>query len=73
MWNLKKKKYDKVVQKTKKKQVHRYKEQTRVNSICVCVGVGWGGRCQYKDKGEEVQTAGCKIVLHNTGTIASIL
>ena len=55
---------------TKKKQTHRYREQT--------IGYQWGGGRGIIALGEwEVQTIGCKIshkgVLYNTGNIANIL
>ena len=54
MWNLKK--YNKLVNITKKQQTHRYREQTS--------GYQWGegrGEGQYRDGGWEVQAIGYKI------------
>ena len=62
------KNYNKLANKTKKKQTRGYREQTSVHQ--------WGeGR--YRGRGEGVRIIRCKIsykyTLYNTGDIASIL
>ena len=66
------KKYNKLVNKTKKKQTRRYREQTSAYQW----GEGsWEG--QYKGRGEGVQIIRYKIsykyILYNTGNIDNIL
>ena len=66
------KKYNKLVNKIKKKETHRYREQTS--------GYYWGegsGEGQYRVGDEEIQTIRYKIsykdILYNTGNTVNIL
>ena len=60
------KNYNKLVNKTKKKETHRYREQT---SVYQWGEESWEG--QYRSRGEGVQTIRYKIsykyILYNTG------
>ena len=63
------KNYNKLVNITKKKQTHRYKEQTNDYQW-------WGGEGQYRDGavgGTNSWVKGYKDVLYNTGNIANVL
>ena len=69
IWYVASKKYNQLVNITKKKQTHRYRGQAS--------GYQWGGRGSIGVGEWEVQTIGCKTgykdVLYNTSNIANIL
>ena len=66
--NVEPKNYDKLVNITKRKQAHRYREQT---------GFQWGQRGNREAGDEEGRIIRCKIsykyILYNTENIANIL